>query len=97
VAGGEVIARFTYQDMILCSFFNLGTGWIIVAMWPLDGMYLSPFWVPRFCCPWAGAPPLVGNGGGGDQSCQNHDSESDRNLDGRIANHRIITIRIVKS
>jgi hypothetical protein len=66
VAGGEVIARFTYRDMIFCSFFNLGTGWIIAAMWPLDGMYLSPFWVPRFCCPWAGAPPLVGNGGGGD-------------------------------
>jgi hypothetical protein len=31
------------------------------------------------------------------QSYQNRDSESDRNLDGRIANHRIITIRIVKS
>jgi hypothetical protein len=30
------------------------------------------------------------------QSCQNRDSESDQNLDGRIANCRIITIRIVK-
>ena len=31
------------------------------------------------------------------QSYQNRDSESDRNLYSRIANRRIITIRIVKS
>jgi hypothetical protein len=31
------------------------------------------------------------------QSCQNRDSESDRNLDDNITNCRIISIRIVKS
>ena len=31
------------------------------------------------------------------QGCQNRDFESDRNSDGRIANHKIFTIRIVET
>jgi hypothetical protein len=33
------MARFTYLDMLFCSFFDFGTGYIIAAMWPLDCMY----------------------------------------------------------
>jgi hypothetical protein len=65
VAGGQVIAIFTYLDIIFYSFFDFGTVWIIAAMCPLDVMYPPLFWLPEFGFPWNDAPPLAGNGGGG--------------------------------
>jgi hypothetical protein len=36
VAGGDDIARFTYLDMLFCSFLDFGTGWIIADMYTFD-------------------------------------------------------------
>jgi hypothetical protein len=35
VAGGDDIARFTYLDMLFCSFLDFGTGWIIADIYIL--------------------------------------------------------------
>jgi hypothetical protein len=48
VAGGEVIARLTCRVMLFSSLFNLGTGYIIAAMCPLDGIYPSSSSRPWF-------------------------------------------------
>jgi hypothetical protein len=36
VAGGDDIARFTYLDMLLRSFLDFGTGWIIANIYTFD-------------------------------------------------------------
>jgi hypothetical protein len=46
VAGGDVMARFTCLDMLRCSFFDFGTGWIIAAMWFFDWVYPPLLWLP---------------------------------------------------
>jgi hypothetical protein len=35
-AGGDDIAKFTYLDMLFCSFLDFGTGWIIADMYTFD-------------------------------------------------------------
>jgi hypothetical protein len=62
--GGECIIKLTCRDMLFCSLFDFGTGWIIAVMCPFDGIYPLLFWLPWFCCPCAGASPLFGGGSG---------------------------------
>jgi hypothetical protein len=57
VAGGDVMTRFTCPDMLLCSFYDFGTGWIIAAMWLFDWIYPPLLWLPEFGCPWVVASP----------------------------------------
>jgi hypothetical protein len=59
------MARFTCLDMLLCSFLDFGTGWIIAAMWPLDCMYPP---LPKLGCPWFVTPPWLDSSGGGGAS-----------------------------
>jgi hypothetical protein len=59
------MGRFTCLDILFSSFFDFGTGWIIVAMWPLDWMYPPLLWLPKFNYPWVVASPWLGNGVGG--------------------------------
>jgi hypothetical protein len=49
VAGGEVTAGLTYRVMLFSSLFDLGTGYIIAVICPLDGMY-----PPSSSRPWLG-------------------------------------------
>jgi hypothetical protein len=53
------------MDMLRCSFFDFGTGWIIAAMYQLGWVYPSLLWLPVENCPWVVALPWLGNGGGG--------------------------------
>jgi hypothetical protein len=41
VAGGDVIARLTYLDMLFLSFFDFGTGWIIADIYTFDSSYFA--------------------------------------------------------
>jgi hypothetical protein len=36
VAGGDDIPRFTFLDILFCSFLDFGTGWIIADMYTFD-------------------------------------------------------------
>jgi hypothetical protein len=36
VAGGDDITRFTYLNILFCSFLDFGTGWIIADMYTFD-------------------------------------------------------------
>jgi hypothetical protein len=59
------MAGFTCLDMLRCSFFDFGTGWLIATMWPFDWIYPLLLWLPVFDCPSAFVLPWLGNGGGG--------------------------------
>jgi hypothetical protein len=43
VAGGDDIARFTFLDILFCSFLDFGIGWIIADMYTFVGNGLRRF------------------------------------------------------
>jgi hypothetical protein len=59
------MAQFTCLDMLRCSLFDFGTGWIVASIWPFDWVYPPLLWLPVANCPWVAASPRLGNDGGG--------------------------------